>query len=129
VSRDVVAHALATWALDEAAQALPKDTWVSAARTKAVDYLTGLATPGGWPASAGQSIDPEATRWARLVMGMIRPSVVASIPMPAGDPSLQYKRLREAIAAAKSGQPPAPAKGRDPFDRLVASIGRGKIRS
>jgi hypothetical protein len=129
VSRDVIAHALATWALDEAAQALPKDTWVSAARAKAVDYLAGLATPGGWPASAGQSMDPEATRWGRLVMGMIRPSVVASIPMPAGQPSPQYKRLREAIAAAKSGQPPAPAKGRDPFDRLVASIGRGKLRS
>jgi hypothetical protein len=128
IADDVAVHAVATWALAEAAVVLPDDPWVVAARTKAVDYLAGLAQPGGWPARTGEAIDAEATRWARLVLGAIRAASVASIPVPKGEPSKRYVQLRASLAAAKSGATPPVVTGRLPFERLVRSIGRGHLK-
>jgi Ca-activated chloride channel family protein len=128
IADDVTVHAVATWALAEAANVLPDDAWVVAARTKAVDYLAGLAQPSGWPARPGEAVDAEATRWARLVVGSIRAASVASIPAPKGEPSKRYVQLRASLAAAKSGGPPPVVTGRLPFERLVRSIGRRHLK-
>jgi Ca-activated chloride channel family protein len=128
IADDVAVHAVATWALAEAAIVVPDDRWVVAARTKALDYLAGLAQPGGWPARPGEALDAEATRWARLVVGSIRNASVASIPTPKGEPSKRYVQLRASLAAAKSGGAPPVVAGRQPFERLVRSIGRGHLK-
>jgi hypothetical protein len=128
IADDVAVHAVATWALAEAAIVLPDDPWVVAARTKAIDYLASLAQPGGWPARPGEAVDAETTRWARLVLGSIRTASVASIPAPKGEPSKRYVQLRSSLAAAKSGAAPPVVTGRLPFERLVRSIGRGHLR-
>ena len=113
---DVATHAIATWALAAAAKALPKEPWVDAAQRKAVAYLISTKTA-----------DAEATRWARLVLGRLRPASVVGIAMPAGEPSKEYARLRDAIAAGRSGAKAQRAAGRGPFDRLVATIGLGHL--
>jgi Ca-activated chloride channel family protein len=128
IASDVAVHAIATWALAEAAVVLTDDPWVVAARTKAVDYLSGLAQPDGWPARTGEAVDAEATRWARLVLGAIKAASVASIPVPKGEPSKRYVQLRASLAAAKSGAAPPVVTGRLPFERLVRSIGRRHLK-
>jgi Ca-activated chloride channel family protein len=128
IADDVAVHAVATWALAESAMVLPNDPWVVAARTKALDYLAGLAQAGGWPARPGETTDAEATRWARLVLGSIRAASVTSIPVPKGEPSKRYVQLRASLAAAKSGGTPPVVTGRLPFERLVRSIGRGHLK-
>jgi Ca-activated chloride channel family protein len=127
IAQDVITHAVATWALAEAAVAMPKDPWALAARTRALDYLTGLAVKDGWPARPGGAIDAEATRWVRLVLGALRPSAIAAVPVPSGQASEEYVRLRDAIAAGRSGAVAAQVKGRAAFDRLVATVGRGHL--
>jgi len=93
LSEDPATHAIATWALSEAAVALPKDTRVAKARDAATARLAKL--------SAGED-------WVRLVR---------TAPVASGAAGLLAK-LR-----------PAEAKGRHtPLDRLIASIGRGRLR-
>ena len=117
ISDNVATHAIATWALSAAAKAAPKEPWIAAARTKALDYLVTVKTTG----------DVEATRWVRLVLGRLRPAAIAGVAVPQGEGSKDYVRLRNAIAAAKSGVKAPRAAGHGPFDRLVANIGRDKL--
>ena len=128
IADDVETHAVATWALAEAAIAAPGDASIANARTKSVGYLLGLAQTDGWPARPGGAIDAEATRWARLILGSIRPASVGSISAPKGEPGKRYAQLRAALAAAKSGGVPPAVTGRSPFDRLVSAIGRGHLK-
>jgi hypothetical protein len=126
IAEDVSTHAVATWALIEAATAMPNDAWIATARDKAVDLLAALASPAGWPRSDGGKADVEATRWARLALGKIRPDVVSGVPVPQRAPSEEYARLRDAIVAKRPGV----LKGNlGAFDRLVATIGRGRLKS
>jgi Ca-activated chloride channel family protein len=117
IAQDVGTHAIATWALAAAAKAAPKEPWIAAARTKALDYLVTMKTTG----------DAEATRWVRLVLSRLKPASIAGVALPQGEGSKDYVRLRNAIAAAKSGMKAPRADGHGPFDRLVATIGRGKL--
>ncbi len=128
IADDVGVHAVATWALAEAAVSAPGEPWVADARKKAVDYLVGLAQPNGFPAHPGGAVDAEATRWARLILGAIQPASVAAIPVPKGEPTKPYAQLRASLAAAKSGGIPPTATGRLPFARLVRAIGRGHLK-
>jgi hypothetical protein len=126
IAEDVTTHAVATWALIEAATAMPNDAWIATARDKAVDHLAALASTAGWPRSDGGKTDVEATRWARLALGKIRPDVVSGVPVPQGAPSEGYARLRDAIVAKRPGV----LKGNlGAFDRLIATIGRGRLKS
>jgi Ca-activated chloride channel family protein len=128
IAQDLEVHAVATWALAEAASSTPSDPWVAQARTKAVDYLVRLAQPNGWPMRPGGPVDAEATRWARLILRSIRSASVGSIPMPQGEPTVHYAQLRAGLAAARSGGKPLKIAGRSPFERLVRSIGRGHLK-
>jgi len=127
IALDVAVHAVATWALAEAAISDPSDPKIAQARTKALDYLVGLAQPKGWPAWPGDAIDAETTRWARLVLSKIQPASVASMPVPAGEPTVNYTQLTASLAAAKSGGTPPKVTGRSSFTRLVRTIGRGHL--
>ena len=113
LSYDVAAHAIATWALAEAAINDPKDARVAHAKTKALDYLVALAQPKGWPAWPGDAIDAETTRLARLVA--------------AGEPTVNYTQLIGSLTAARSGGQPPKVTGRSSFERLVRTIGRGHL--
>jgi Ca-activated chloride channel family protein len=128
IAEDVVVHAAATWALAEAAIGAPDDPWIAKAKTRAVGYLVDLARTDGWPARPGGATDSETTRWARLVMGSIRPASVRSMPMPKGEPTAQYAQLRSALAATRSGAQPPNVAGQAPFERLVRTIGRNNLR-
>ncbi len=124
IADDVTTHAIATWALAEAARAMPKDPWVDAARDKAVDYLVSLATPEGWPKRPGAKPSTEATLWARFVLGLVHSGSTTAVATPLGNASKEFTRLTEAIAAAKKKGKAHHAAGRDAFDRLLATIGR-----
>jgi Ca-activated chloride channel family protein len=128
IASDVKAHAVATWALAEAAIRAPGDPWIAQARTKALDYLVHIAQPLGWPKRPQGAFDADATRWARLVVGSIRPLAVESIPVPTGEATLHYAQLRAALAAARSGAKPPKVAGQSSFERLVRAIGRGKLK-
>jgi Ca-activated chloride channel family protein len=127
IARDVTTQALAAWALSEAASAIPKDPWVTAAASKAVSHLASSAKPNGWLSPDGK-LDADGTRWARLILGAIRPSAIKSIPVPQGVAGKDYARLRAAIVAARPGAAMGAATGRAPFDRLVATIARGNLK-
>jgi Ca-activated chloride channel family protein len=128
IAVDVKVQAIATWAIAEAAAAMPRDPWVASARTKAVDFLAGSRSGTGWPERAGGAPDAESTRWARLVLSRLSAAAVAGTFVPGGDASPSYARLRKAIAAGRSATPTAAGSGRSPFDRLIASIGRGHLK-
>jgi hypothetical protein len=127
IAEDVGVHAVATWALAEAAGIAPGEA-LADARTKASDYLVHLAQPAGWPARPGGAIDAEATRWARLVLGWMAPAAVRSIPSPSGEPSKRFAQLRAALAAARSGAAAPGVAGASPFERFVRAIGRGHLK-
>jgi Ca-activated chloride channel family protein len=129
IAENVATHAIATWALAEAASAKPGDASIAAARTKAIAYLVALAQPTGWPAWPGDAVDAETTRWARLVLSMIQPEAVGSIPVPAGEPTVSYTRLTASLAAAKSGGKPPKVTGASAFERLVQAIARGNLKT
>jgi len=110
VAADVPVHVLATWALAEAAAALPGDPWVAKARAKAIEYLAGLAKAGTLPG--------RETPFALLVLDSFD-SAGRHVPASQAD-------LRKALEAVSAdGKPPAK---RSPADRLLASIGRGHLR-
>jgi hypothetical protein len=133
IGRIVVDHALAAWALAEAAMAAPKDASLAAARTKAIAYLVGLKRSEGWPFAAGGAIDAESTRWARLVLSLIQPEAVRSMPVPAGEPMDNYKRLTAILDAVRFGakSPAVEVVGEveSSFDRFLRAIGRGKLKT
>jgi hypothetical protein len=128
IAEDVEVHAVAAWALAEAASITPSDPWVTQAKTKAVDYLVKLAQPKGWPRRPGRAVDAETTRWARFVLGSIQPMSVSSIPVPAGQPAGPYAQLRTALAAARSGGKAPKIAGQSSFERLLRTIGRGNLK-
>jgi hypothetical protein len=128
IADDIAVHAIATWALAEAATAEPANKWLVPARDKALDYLVGCAKPEGWPARDGGVIDADATRWARLIVGALRPEAVSSMPAPAGVPAKAFAQLQASLLAAKSGVPQPIATSRSPFDRLLMTIGRGHLK-
>jgi len=128
VAHDVRVQAISTWALAEAAAALPEDPWVEAASGKAIAYLAGLAGKDGWPARPGGEMHAESTWWARLVTLWILKEKSPTIPVPAGEASVEYTRLRKALAAANSGDSIGKPPGRQPFDRLLVAVGRGHLK-
>jgi Ca-activated chloride channel family protein len=128
LAQDVAVHAVATWALSEAAINDPGDARVVTAKTKALHYLVACAQKDGWPARPGAPIDAETTRWARLVLAAIRPALVESMPVPAGEPTVHYTELRASLAAARSGGKPPKVTGHSSFDRLVRTVGRGHLK-
>ena len=117
IAHDLGVHAVATWALAEAALALPPEPLVKNARAKALEFLVASAKRG--------VSDPESARWVRLVLGALDPAAAASIPAPGGKASAAYERLRSALAGARAAKLPS---GRSAFDRLVSSIGRKNLR-
>jgi len=128
LAHDVAVHAVATWALAEAAILEPGDARIIPARAKALEYLVASAQKDGWPAFPGAPIDAETTRWARLVLAAIQPALVASMPVPAGEPTAHYTQLRASLAAARSGGKPPKVTGHTSFDRLVRTVGRGNLK-
>jgi Ca-activated chloride channel family protein len=127
ISGDVATQAVAAWALAEAAAALPNDRWVTKAKTKAIDYLASIKLVNGWPAQKGGVYDPEATRWASLILRAFRPSAVGLLAVPSGTPSKAYAQLRDAIAMAKSGATPTSKPGHSAFERLLASLPKRRL--
>ena len=128
IADDVAVHAVATWALAEAAIHDSTDAGIANARTKALGYLVGHALPDGWPAWPGDTIDAETTRWARLVLTFIQPESVGSMPLPAGEPTVNYSRLAASLDAARNGTKPPKVTGHSSFDRFVRAIGRGHLK-
>lgn len=128
IADDVAVHAIATWALAEAAEALPRDPWVASARKMALDYLVASKSGSGWPARRDGDVDAEATRWARLVLSRLSPTVVAGTVSPAGEASASYARLHNALATGTSRVSYATPVGHSAFDRLVASIAKRHLK-
>ena len=117
---EVGVQAVATWALAEAALALPEDSRVREAREKALGFLVA--------ATKGPPLDTESARWARLVLGALDPASAASIPAPVGPASAPYERLRIAIAGSRSGAVVKGEPGHSAFDRLVSTIRRKNLK-
>jgi hypothetical protein len=128
ISYELRIHALATWALAEAAAAMPEDPWIREATELAERYLFENATQEGWPRTPGGEMDAEATRWCLLVAGWIRPDRTPEVVSPPTDPSGAYGRLQVALAAARTGTAVEPPSGRRPFDRLVRAVPAGRLR-
>jgi Ca-activated chloride channel family protein len=120
IGPDAAVHAVATWALAEAALELPGEPFVKSARAKALGFLV--------TAAKGTSLDPESARWVRLVLGAMDPAAAASIAAPVGNASVTYERLRSALAGSRSGSAAKREPGRAAFDRLVATIGRKNLK-
>jgi Ca-activated chloride channel family protein len=128
ISRELRVHAVATWALAEAAAALPEDPWVREAAALSQRYLFENATPAGWPSMSEGEMDAESTRWCLLVAGWIGPDRVPEVALPPSDPDGAYERLQEALEAVRTGTAIEPPSGRRPFDRLVRAIPAGRLR-
>ena len=121
VAGDLGVHAVATWALAEAALERPAEAMVTQARAKALTYLVDVAKSGG-------AMNPEAARWSRLVLGALDPAAASAIPAPVEPPSAAYERLRNALAGSRSGAQVKPQPGYGAFDRLVSTIRRKNLR-
>jgi hypothetical protein len=114
-------HAIATWALAEAALEMPGEPMVKEARSRALSFLVAVAKNGG-------ALDAESARWARLVLGALDPAAASSIPAPVGPASPVYERLRSALAGSRSGVAVTKQTGHGAFDRLVSTIRRKNLR-
>jgi hypothetical protein len=127
LSRDVTVQALGTWALAEAAAALPEDPWLPQAVERAASFLAGLALETGWPERRGGEADAEATRWARLALEAADAGDAPSLEAPRGAGSAAWAGLRRALASARSGAPAEAVEGGDPFARLLRAVPRGYL--
>ena len=121
VAQDLGVHAVATWALAEAAVELPGEPMVKEARRRALAFLVGVAKNGG-------ALDAESARWARLVLGALDPAAASSIPAPVAPASATYERLRSALAGSRSGAAAKSQPGHGAFDRLVSTIRRKNLK-
>jgi hypothetical protein len=121
IAQDLGVHAIATWALAEAALELPDEPMVKEARANALGFLVAAAKNGG-------ALDAESARWVRLVLGALDPAVASSVPAPAGQPSPLYERLRSALAGSRSGAAVTKPTGHGAFDRLVSTIRRKNLK-
>jgi hypothetical protein len=59
---DFMTHAIATWAVAEAAWALPREPRLAAAAERAAEYLHTWRIRGGWPQRPDGPVDGETTR-------------------------------------------------------------------
>lgn len=125
IAEDTRTQALAAWALAEAAEAAPRDPWVRSAADKAVADLVQrtIASSNGSPA---RPLDAEGARWARLVLGWLRPAKALRIEAPSGDPSKPYSELTLAVSAA--GVTARTSPGRTPWERLLHSVRLGHLK-
>ena len=121
IATDLGVHAVATWAVAEAALELPGEPMVKEARKRALAFLVGVAKNGG-------ALDPESARWARLVLGALDPAAASSIPAPAVPASATYERLRSALAGSRSGAVAKAQPGHGAFDRLLSTIRRKNLK-
>ena len=121
VAPDLGVHAIATWALAEAALELPGEPMVKEARARALAFLVSVAKSSG-------ALDPESARWARLVLRSLDPVAASSIPAPAGTASATNERLRSALAGSRSGVAVTKPTGHGAFDRLVSTIRRKNLK-
>jgi Ca-activated chloride channel family protein len=130
IAERVVVHAIATWALLEAAAAEPNDPWVVEAAGRAEAYLPKLATPEGWPQRPGGPVDAEATRWALLALSRAGSGTPPEVAVPGGTPSEGFVRLRAALATAKTGERAADGRSfpRQPFERLLSALPGRRLR-
>jgi hypothetical protein len=125
ISADLGVQAFAAWALAEGAEALPADPWVRESAEKAIADLTVRAVALGESGGGGPG-DVEPARWARLVLGWLRPAKALKLEAPAGDPSPAYFELVQAISA-----PTAPDRAwlaPTPWARLLRSVRLGHLR-
>ena len=120
MARNLGVHAVATWALAEAALALPSEPLVAKARAQALRFLVAAA-------KAGVS-DAESALWARLVLRGLDPAAASSIVPPGTIASEAYESLRSALVASRTGRAEKPRPARTPFDRLLAAIGRRNLK-
>ena len=114
ISDDVGVHALATWALAEAAVRGKDEPWLLRAAKDAAAHLEAVA----------RDADDEGKRWARLALAVAAPRSTRPAASPAGA-STEWKRLAAALAATPS--PAAKLAGGEPFDRLCANARRGHL--
>lgn len=116
ISDDVVVHALATWALAEAAVRCKDEPWVARASKEAAVHLERVA----------KQADDEGRRWARLALSVAAPgSITPTVSAKGGSES--WNRLVAALQAARSTG--AGLSGGEPFDRLCANARRGHLRA
>lgn len=128
LSRDIEIQALGTWALAEAAIALPEDPWVGEAASRAASMLGHMALETGWPERWGERArEAEATRWAGLALRAAGEDLPAGLEIPRGAGSADWAGLRRALAAARSGDPAVAVEGSDPFARLLRALPRGHL--
>jgi hypothetical protein len=123
VARDLRLQAVATWALAEAAAALPDESWVREADARATDYLIHHADR-----VATKEIHSETGQWLSLVLSMVRPEQFPEVAPAPGETSRSLRRLADALAAARTGAAGERRAGDHPFDRLVGSIPLGHLR-
>ena len=50
------------------------------------------------------------------------------MPLPAGEPTLNYSRLAASLDAARNRTKPPKVTGHSSFDRFVRAIGRGHLK-
>jgi Ca-activated chloride channel homolog len=120
MAQNLGVHAVATWALAEAALALPSEPFITKARAQALRFLVAAA-------KAGVS-DAESALWARLVLRGLDPAAASSIVPPGGVASEAYESLRNALVASRTGSAEKPRPARTPFDRLLVTIGRRNLK-
>jgi len=104
ISADLTVQSLGTWALAEAARAHPRDPWVRTAARKSLADLEARAPKG----------EPEERRFARLVLGFVKPGAELPDIGDAGAPSAAYVQL--------TGAAPSVADPTSPWSRLVRSL-------
>lgn len=114
ISDDLRVHALATWALAEAAVRCKDEPWVARASKEAASHLATIA----------KGADDEGKRWARLALAVAAPATPRP-DAPASAGSAEWKRLAAALQAVPS--PASRIAGGEPFDRLCANARRGHL--
>jgi len=119
ISADPGTQAIATWAVAEAAASDPKDKWIANARAKALEVLIGVAD---------DKLDRDDQQWVCFVLSRLSPKNVLTLHPPSGPPTSQVERLENSIFAARNGARVPAIAGRTPFDRLVSTVGRGKLK-
>jgi Ca-activated chloride channel family protein len=114
ISGDVAVHALATWALAEAAVHVKNEPWLLRAAKEAAAHLERVA----------KESDDEGKRWSRLALSVALPGSPRPTVSTKGI-SEEWKRLSAALQAAPA--PGARLVGGEPFDRLCANARRGHL--
>jgi Ca-activated chloride channel family protein len=114
ISDDVTVHALATWALAEAAVRGKDEPWLLRAAKDAAAHLERVA----------KDADDEGKRWSRLALSVAAPGAVRPAASDVAI-SAEWKQLATALQAAPA--PGARLSGGEPFARLCANARRGHL--